>query len=417
MFAQQPIKTRLGRNALSAWCVAITALGSVAQADVVTDWNATATTVLLANPAAHATVHTAMVHVAIYDAVNAIEGRYAVYAARPTAVTQGASKEAAAASAAYHLLSTLFPTQQALLDSAYATSLAAVPDGTAESKGIILGQQVAMAIIALRANDGRTAVVPYTFGSGPGFYQATPPAFGNPIAPYVAHVTPFALLAPWQFRAYGPPDLSSAQYASDYQTVKLLGAANSTKRTEQQTEIGRFHTENPTVFWARNLREVATAHPLDLGRSARLFAMLYVGMADAGIACWDSKYHYNFWRPVTAIGVGDTDTNPATRGDPSWLPLVNTPPHPEYPAAHGCVSGAVAEVLEDVFGNRLHMTFTSTVASTIPHVFDSPDELVKEILVARVYGGMHFPTSVRHGAQMGKQVGKWVVKRYFMLLK
>ncbi len=402
---------------LGALCCAIAALGSTARADVVSDWNATATTVLLANPSAHAGLHTAMVHVAIYDAVNAIERRYKVYAATPTADTRGASKEAAAAAAAYSLLSALFPAQQSQLDSAYAASLAAVPDGPAETKGIEVGQQVAAAIIALRANDGRTNVVPYTFGSGPGVYQATPPAFGSPIVPYLAHVTPFALHSPWQFRAYGPPDLSSAQYASDYKTVKTLGAADSTKRTDRQTEIGRFHTENPTTFWARNLRAVAAAHPLDVTDSARLFAMLFVSSADAIIGCWDSKYHFNFWRPVTAIGMGDSDTNPATVGDPAWLPLANTPPHPEYPAAHGCFSGAVAEVLNSVFGKNVTMTFTSTVPNTVPHVYYGTDDLIEEIGVARVYGGMHFPTSTRHGTKLGKEVGKWVVKNYFRPLK
>jgi hypothetical protein len=384
------------------------------KADVVADWNAVTADVLLANPAAQPFIHLAMVHVAIYDAVNAIDGRYSIYAIRPQSDTAGASPEAAAAAAGYFLLSSLFPGQQGLLDSAYSASLAAIPDGAAEAKGVAVGKEVAAGIVALRVNDGRNAVVPYVFGSGPGVYQRTPPAFGDPATPYVAFVTPFALQRPGQFRAYGPPDVTSAQYAVDFNRVRELGALNSTKRTPSQTEIGRFHTESPLTFWTRNLRAVAVESHLDTAHSARLFAMLYIASADAIIGCWDSKYHYNFWRPVTAIPAADTDENPATEADPAWAPLANTPPHPEYPAAHGCFSGAVAEALNAFFGtHKLRMTFTSTVAGSVPHVFNRTDDLVREIIAARVYGGMHYPTSGRHGAELGRNVGRWTAKNYF----
>jgi hypothetical protein len=388
------------------------------KADVVADWNRVTTDVLLANPTAQPFIHLAMTHVAIYDAVNAIDGGHSVYAIRPQSDTSGASREAATAAAGYFLLSSLFPGQQGLLDSAYSTSLAAIPDGAAETKGIAVGKEVAAKVIALRANDGRNAVVPYVFGSGPGVYQPTPPGFGPPITPYVAFVTPFALQRPDQFRAYGPPDLTSAQYAADFDKVRELGAANSSKRTASQTEIGRFHTESPVTFLTRNLRTVAVERNLETAQSARLFAMMYVAQADAGIACWDSKYYYNFWRPVTAIAAADTDDNPATVADAAWTPLANTPPHPEYPSAHGCGLGAVTEAINAFFGTRkVKMTFTSTVPGSVPHVFDRTDELTREVIDARVYGGMHFPTAGRHGIEMGKKVGKWMVKHYFRPLR
>lgn len=398
-----------------ACALAINALP--AKADVVSDWNATATTVVL-NKGAQSALHLAMVHVAIYDAVNSIDRRYSVYAVTPSAPKAGASKEAAAASAAYNLLRTLFPDQSAVLDPAFAASLAAVPDGQAETNGVAIGAEVAAGIVALRANDGRTAIVPYVFGSGPGVYQATPAAFANPITPWLAKVTPFALQRPSQFRAYGPPDVSSAHYAADFNTVQSLGALNSTERTAEQTEIGRFHTENPTTFWTRNLRDFAATRALSVDKSARLFAMLYVAFADSSIACWDSKYYFNFWRPVTAITAAATDDNPATQADAAWVPLANTPPHPEYPAAHGCVAGAVAETLRQFFGTKhLDMIFTSTVPGSIPHTYEKTDDLVEEVQVARIYGGMHFPTSTVHGAIVGRQVGRYIAKNYFEPVK
>ena len=390
---------------------------STAHADVLADWNTTATTVIL-NKAAPGNVYLAFVHAVMYDAVIAIDGRYTSYAVRPTSDTRGASQEAAAASAAYHLLLTLFPDQQTVLDPAYAASLAAVPDGAGENKGVAVGTEVAAAFLALRANDGRGANVPYTFGTGPGVYQATPPAFGNPVTPWLALMKPFTLTRPSQFRAYGPPDLTSERYAKDFETVKRLGSATSTERLPEETEVGRFHTENPTTFWSRNLRDFVSTKHLDIAQRARLYALLFVGFADSGIACWDSKYYYNRWRPVTAIPAADADGNPETEADTAWTPLANTPPHPEYPAAHGCASGAITEVMRRYFGTRyITFTFTSTVAGSVPHTYYSTDDLVDEVMRARVFGGMHFPTSIAHGAAMGKKVGDWMFDHYFRPIK
>jgi hypothetical protein len=219
---------------------------------------------------------------------------------------------------------------------------------------------------------------------------------------------------PDQFRAYGPPDLTSAQYASDFEKVRELGAATSTKRTAAQSETGRFYTEPPFGFWARNLRAIAVERNLETAQSARFFAMLHVALADSLIGCWDSKFYFNSWRPITAIVAADSDGNPATVADAAWLPLATTPPHPEYPAAHGCAAGAIAEALSAFFGTRkVSMTFNSTVPGSVLHVFDSTDDIPKEMIDARVYGGMHFPTSGRHGVELGQKVSKWMVKNYF----
>jgi hypothetical protein len=407
----------------AAWAFALTSATTSLeahqpQADVVADWNETGVAVLLAATPPLTGVHLAMMHAAIFDAVNAIDKHYKPFGVSPKAPVQGASREAAAASAAYHLLKELAPGQASTLDAAYAKSLQAVPNGVGETRGVVIGKEVAAGWIALRTGDGRDAVVPYTFGSGPGVYQATPPAFGNPVNTFMPGMKPFVLERASQFRAYGPPDLTSAQYAADVAMVRELGSATSTKRTAEETEIALFHTENPNLFWSRNLRNFAKSKRLDVADNARLYALLFVGINDATQACFDSKYYYDFWRPVTAIAAADTDDNPATEADPSWTPLAVTPPHPEYPAAHGCVAGVVAETLNRFFGSRqLKLTFTSTVPGSVPHVYFGTDDLVEEIIVARVYGGMHYPTSVIHGATLGRAVAKWIDNNSFQPIR
>jgi hypothetical protein len=389
-------------------------LGAAARADVITDWNATTQAVVLATPGAQMPIYLSLVHVAMYDAVIAIDRRYAPFAVQPTVATHGASKEAAAAAAAYRVLSAEAPAQQAVLDAAYATSLAAVPNSAAKTRGIAVGEEVAALWLATRANDGRHGSVPYTFGSGPGVYQPTPPGNGPPVAPWVAQVQPFSLERGSQYRAYGPPDLTSERFAQDLNLTKALGAASSAERTPAETELALFHTENPTTFWAWNWRSLAADRNLGLVEDARLFAMLSVAFADGVIACWDSKYYYNFWRPITAIRAADTDDNPATEADAAWTPLAVTPPHPEYPAAHGCVAGGFAEVLTRFFGTRwVRFTFTSTVPNTVPHRYDNVEELVEEVEWARIYGGMHFQTSMEDGILMGRKIGRWIVRNNF----
>jgi hypothetical protein len=403
---------------LGALFVAAAALSPAARADVITDWNATTEAVLVAKghqgPPGYA-----FVHVAMYDAVNAIDGRYAVFAVDPTSSTIGASKVAAAATAAYHVLLGAYPDQAQMLGAAYDASLAGVSDGNAKTRGIAVGAEVAAAWLALRAGDGREAAVPYDFGPAmPGVYQRTPPTFPNAAAPWMAKMQPFALPTPSEFRAYGPPDLTSQRYAQDLAMVKALGAANSTERTAEETEIAKFYTESPTTFFSHNLRELAAARNLGIANNARLFAMVFVTAADSMIACWDSKYYFNFWRPVTAIPAADTDDNPATEADTAWLPLANTPAHPEYPAGHGCVSTGYAEALRYFFRTpHVKVTLTSSVAGSVPHVFHHTEAMIEEVLLARVFGGMHFPTSVEHGAIIGRKVGRFVATNHFQFIK
>src|SRR5262249_45611559 len=222
----------------------------------------------------------------------------------------------------------------------------------------------------------------------------------TPLFPWIAQMKPFTLLSPSQFRADGPPNLTSAQWAEDFNEVKAFGAQNGSLRTPEQTAIGWFYVENPGVQVNRNIRDIAPAHRLSIADSARFFAQVYITIADSLISCWDSKYHYNFWRPVTAIRNADSDGNPATESDFSWLPLTTTPAHPEYPAAHGCVTSALAHSLEDFFGDhQINLTMTSTSVPGIPlaaRTFARPRDLIAEVIDARVYSGFHYRTSGVH---------------------
>ena len=384
--------------------------------DVVAYWSQIAANTVNVAPAATGTpeerrpvysLDLATVHVAMFDAVNAIDGSYERFAAQPTTATAGASLEAAAAAAAYHALRGLFPNRTAQYQAAYDSYVAALPDGDAKTRGLQIGQEVAVQIVALRADDGRFTAVTYTPTSLPGRFRGN-----NPINTFLPFVRPLTLQSTNQFRADGPPPLTSVEYAADVNETRSLGAANSTVRTVEQTEIARFHTEPPPVFWSRNLRIFATADR-GVAENARTMAALWAAHADATLACFESKYHFDFWRPISAIQLADTDGNAATDADLSWTAVVPTPNHPEYPAAHSCVTGATAEVLQQVFGTKkLSFDWTSTV-TWMTHHFDSTDDLGKEIQLARIAGGMHFRTSTVHGEVLGMKVGKWVLRNRF----
>lgn len=275
-----------------------------------------------------------------------------------------------------------------------------------------IGAEAAAGMLALRANDGRlTVLAPYVAGTLPGQFRGPNPV--NRIAPYVR---PFATLSHSQFRAPGPLTLGSDAYAIDFNEVKAMASAASTQRSAEQTEVARFHTEPPPTFWSRKLRRFATANA-SLAENARLTAMIWTAYQDAISGCFESKYHYNFWRPNSAITLAETDGNAATRADAAWTPVVPTPNHPEYPAAHGCGSGAVAEVVRSFYATKsVAFEFDSSVTGMTHHCART-DDLVKEVIDARVWGGMHFRTSGEHGAELGKQVAKWVVKNHFQAIK
>jgi hypothetical protein len=398
-----------------------------ARADAVSDWSFIANTVVITNAGTRppaSMIDFAYVHAAIYDAVNAIDRRYSVFSVAPSTAAAGASREAATAAAAYTMLKALYPAQKPFLDSVYGSYLVNLPAGVAQTRGIAVGTEVAEAFIAARKDDGRNANVPYVFGSGPGVYQATPgapPLPITPLFPWVAQMKPFTLQNPSQFRADGPPNLTSAQWAEDFNEVKAFGALNGSLRTQEQTEIGWFYVENPGAQVNRNIRGIAAAHGLSIADSARFYAQAYVTIADSLIACWDSKYYYNFWRPVTAIRNADSDGNPYTEADFSWSPLATTPAHPEYPAAHGCVTSALANTLENFFGNQqINVTLTSTSVPDVPlaaRTFARPHDMIAEIIDARVYSGFHYRTSGVHGTVIGNKVAHWVSKHYFLPVK
>ena len=400
--------------------VLLISLIQISQAqDMVLDWNAHAANAIVGvanQPPPRGLIRLAMVHVAIYDAVNAINGYpFDAYAVTPH-VDLPASSEAAAATAAHDILIALFPNQQADLDAKYAVSLATIPDGPARTNGISVGQQAAAGLLLFRANDGRDAVVSYTPKSGPGDWNPTPPGLLPAQAPEVALVQPWTLKSPSQFRVAPPPDLTSNKWVRDYNETRSLGVATGSARTPEQTDLARFISDQPMLQWNRAWRGISVAQGMSLVDNTRFFAMLTTASADSLIACWDSKFFYTFWRPVTAIRAGDSDGNPETDPDPTWIGLVVTPNHPEYPAAHGCLSGASTETLKTFFGgDKFDFTMDSTVAGLTNPVrhYTRFSQALNDILDARVYGGMHYRNSTQKGAKIGKQVSHYVTSHFF----
>jgi hypothetical protein len=379
----------------------------------------------------------AYMHIAMYDAVSSIDGSYTPFITHVPNVPAGADPKAAAIEAAYRILAyaypaPVFPSQAAQFAAFYAAEMGGILPSQAKTDGQAVGAAAAGGLIANRTGDGFRANIPYTFlPLGPGVYQKTPGPDGTigsyvgPATPWMAHFRPFTLLSQDQFRADPPPALDSEQWAEDFNEVKAFGAASNqpNSRSTEQEEIGQFYgLINAQAQVNRNLRNLAVAQHLtdSLVDSSRFFAQETVTMADAFVGCWDSKYLYNFWRPVTAIqhdvpNDPANDGNPATNGDPSWMPQIVTPTHPEYPSAHGCITSAYANAIAEFFGTkRLPGGITLTGAAGHPdRHFDSTDEIVKEIIDARVYNGVHYRTSVVHGTVLGRKVAKWVAKFYF----
>lgn len=352
------------------------------------------------------------VHVAMYDAAMAIAGTHQPYKVTPAAPATGTSMEAALAAAAYGVLKGLFPNRAALYQTKYDDALATVTDAAARAQGVALGTEVANAILADRASDGRATALPaFVAGALPGQFRGV-----NPIGRTNQYVKPFSLMSASQFRAPGPPALDSATYTANFNETRDLGGAASFTRTLTRTEAARFNTEPPPRFWTRNLRQFARSQPT-LAENARLMALLYVVQADVAIGCFETKYHYLFWRPTSAITLADTDGSTATTADPTWAPVVPTPNHPEYPAAHACVFGGMGEALRSFYGTRrLKFSFGTTVAGIsaagMTHAYESIEDMNDEGL-ARIWGGMHWRTSVEHGRTLGEKTAEWVVRHHF----
>jgi hypothetical protein len=401
---------------LAAALVAIHCTCTLSAQNVVIDWNSIASTTIVTNAkeaSGTSGVWFAYVQLAVYDAVNAIDHQYQPYVFTAQAPA-GASKDAAAVAAAHRILVNYFPAQQASLDVQFTASLSAISDTGADiAAGASVGEQAARALIAARANDGLLANVPYSPPLGLGFWQPTPPAFAKPITPWLGQMVPFTMTSAGQFFPdEGPTPLDSQQWIDDYTQVRTLGAVNSTVRTPQQTEIGLFWTEHTGQQYARAFRKLATQQGLDTAQTARLMAMLWAGFADSAIGCWNAKFSFSFWRPVTAIRAGGG--NPALTGDPLWTPLGATPAHPEYPAAHGCVTGAVSTILASYFGTpNLQFSVDSLVTQTV-HTFNSTGDLLAEVEDARIYAGFHYHHSVVQGKVLGTKVAHQLARNFFV---
>ena len=378
----------------------------------VVEWNKTLLLIVRTPGAQPATIHPtrsfAIMHAAIYDAVNAIDGTHKPYLVRLSA-SHFASQEAAAAAAAHEVLAKLYPNFQATLDAQLQKALAQLPN-VGKPEGI---STVADQILALRSNDGSNAQpIPYVFGNAPGDYQSTPPNF--PKQPQFTHwsrVTPFALERADQFRPGGPPKLTSDRYSDAFDQVKSLGIAGSTTATADEALTGRFWNGAIQNYWNEIAQTASLAHDLTTAENARLFALLNLSFADAVIAFYDAKYTFNFWRPVTAIRAAATDGNPETEADPNWLPEVgNTAPDPSYPGAHAVISAAGAEVLTSFF-RKHHFEFsvTSEVMPGVVRSFTSFAAAAEEATLSRVFAGQHFLFDLTAGQRLGSDVTDFVV--------
>ena len=356
----------------------------------------------------------AYVAIAEYDSVMAIHGQYRPFAVRAHAPA-GASAEAAVAAAAHAILVHYLPAQApAILDPAYGVSLAAIPNGPAKTDGIAVGENVAAALIAQRADDGFRAVYSYTPPNPPipGVWLPTAPS--PPIGTYLGHMRPFALEVADQFRPAGPPALESKQWARDYDEVKEVGSSTSATRTTAQTVAARFWAEPPVQQARGSFRRFIVDHGLDVVQASRFNAMVSVVYADALIACFDAKYHFAFWRPITAVRAGDTDGNAATVGDATWSPLLaGTPNHPEYPSAHSCITPAGGLVISRFLGTgQIDFTVPSLTGLGDRH-FATVKELRDDVSNGRIWGGIHYRSSVTDGAEIAKKTTNYVLAHFF----
>jgi hypothetical protein len=395
-------------------------LVGTARADEVTDWNRIMFEAALVPPATSPIVMTrvaAIVQASVFEAINGIERRYSPVHATPGEPLPGASRRAAVVQAAYAALVRLYPSQKDALDTELANSLAAISSGSGAehsesiARGIDWGQAAADSIWAWRSTDGFTPPPPpFLGGTGVGEWRPTPPAFLPGAAPQFAYMTPWAISSPSQFRPAGPPALTSARYATVFNETKSMGSISSSLRTADQTLASRFWAStSASYFWDGVAVRLGAERHNTLSENARLLALLNIAMADAVIACWDAKYHYVFWRPVTAIPLAATDGNPDTTEDPSWAPLLTTPNHPEYPSAHSTVSGAAAVVLADFFGEETAFSVDSDVMIGVVRSFSSFSEALDEVKNARIFAGIHYRSSCDDGQATGTSVAGYVL--------
>jgi membrane-associated phospholipid phosphatase len=408
------------RNAFVAALSFVVALSGVSTgwADEVTYWNNIALDIVKESATHPPKVgrDLAIMHSAMYDALNAIDRtHYPLFFEPP--VTGPASREAAVAAAAHQTLVSLYPAYEARLNDLLNARLAAIPSGAAKSNGVALGQSVAGDMLALRASDGSNLNAVYSGGTAPGQWRPTPPGYKSGLAPLWGNVTPFSISSADDFRPGPPPALTSQQYAAAVEHVKSVGSSNSTTRTPDQTQIADFWsdfsgaTATPVGKWNLIAQTLAEQQGNTLAENARMFALLDVALADAGIVCWDTKYTYGLWRPEDAIHLADTDGNPATQADPAWTPYLTTPAFPEYTSGHSTFSAAAAKVLGLFFGTDDIPFETIAGFDVLPGVtrsYDSLSEAALEAGLSRIYGGIHYDFSNITGRETGLAIADYV---------
>jgi hypothetical protein len=423
---------------LIALALVALALPKVARANAVTDWNAIASTAIVTTagqPPPVSALSFAMVQGAVYDAVNAIDRGHQPYLVQlPSNPTD--SKEAATATAAFRVLAGfpdlpgLFPAQLPTLQPLYDAYIAGLPDNPPGSRaaGIAIGEATARAMLTARLNDGRFGPPPTLYPPAPGVWRPTPPNYANDPAPWVGNVRPFLVPSAEMLRTDGPNALTSDAYAEDFNEIKEVGSLYSTTRTPDQTDAAIFWQGHAHALFNGIFRTLAATQNLSVVDSARLFAMENLAAADAAIGCWNDKYYWQFWRPITAIREADTDGNPATEADPTWLPLFDpatpvcnppllvTPPFPEHPSGHCCATSAFTHTLQNFFGtDKIAVTAFSNKSCTT-RSFERFSDILDEVIDARVWAGIHFRTADVQGAVLGRKVTHYMTRHYFQPL-
>lgn len=403
--------------------LAIAGLACSAHADVVTDWNTAALNAVqsTSTPPPRAARALAMIHGAVYDAVNSVDRVYQPYMVN-TVAAPGTSREAAAITAAFTVASSLFPTQAATFQSIRDTQLAAIPDGPGKTSGLSLGQSIGTTMVLARSSDNSTNPLNVTFpgSTTPGRWR---PAADNPAAaalPWWGSVTPFAISSGSQFRPAPTPAMNTPEYANAVNEVRQLGAINSGTRTQEQTDIARawaFNagTKTPPGAWNLIAQSISSSRGQSITENARMFAAINVGMADAAICAWDCKYTQDCWRPIDAIRLADTDGNASTDPDTGWLPLLTTPNHPSFVSGHSTFSRTAANILASLIGgDAINVNFAGDFG--VSRQLTSLNAAANEAGLSRIYGGIHFSFDNVSGQQIGTNIAQYVMGNYFGII-
>ena len=399
--------------AVVALCLAkAAATGPATPLDPISEWSVAASAAATASamPPLRAPISLALLHVAMFDAVTAISGDRRVHAVAQVGKVP-ASAYAAAVEAGYRVLLVEFPTQAPALQLTYDRLLSAEADSAMKHSGMKVGADAANRLLAARARDGRNDVVAYVPGSGPGVWTPTPPGFLPATTAFLGRVTPFSMVSPSQFRPAGPPRLKSRKWRADYDEVKALGVKDSVLRTPDQTATALFWEPLAGTVWIPTIRRLAKEQKLDLDSSARFQAAAFAAFADGLIACWEAKFYFNFWRPVTAIQSGDTDGHAGTGPDAAWEPLRVTPDFPEYPSGHTCVTAAVAHTIETYFHHDVSIPARNVVTGE-ERLYARASDIIDEVIEARMLLGVHFRSADEDGAEIGRKIARQIRREW-----